>query len=146
LTLSRVGLVRAVGNDARAELELETSGGVCARIAVDRVAAARRRTVRVLTNDAVFLGDLLAPRLAMSSLDGSRLEEVPLAPEEPLAAQAAALAAALAEEDASAHDDGETSIATGLDGARALAIAERAAYVLARPRLRDTEPLAAEKL
>jgi hypothetical protein len=71
----------------------------------------------------VYEGDLLAHRLVRSartaSATGSRTE-VPLPLEEPLVAQAIALADAL---------DGRTSreIATAADGALAVALAERAA-------------------
>jgi predicted dehydrogenase len=121
-------LVRAEGSLDHADLTLAV-GATHARIAIDRAAPDRRRGIRVVTDDAVYEGDLLAHRLACGG------EVLPLADEEPLAAQALAIHGAL--------EGLASAAATGEDGARALAIVEDA-----QARLGAGEPLrlAAEKL
>jgi hypothetical protein len=98
-------------------------GGASGSIYVDRTVTTKRRTVRVATARWVYEGDLVAHRLTRTARSTGRCSDVPLAHEEPLVAQAAALAAAL---DAGAAS-GAREIADGFDGARAVALAERAA-------------------
>jgi hypothetical protein len=82
----------------------------------------------------VYDGDLLTPRLSRARREGeggrARAEDVPLDHEEPLSAQARAVGEALED----ALEDGQRSpaVATGTCGARAVAIAERAALMMAR--------------
>ena len=74
----------------------------------------------VATRRWIYEGDLLAHRLTRTSRDAGVRTEVPLPLEEPLVAQAIALADAL---------DGASprELATATDGARAVALAECAA-------------------
>ncbi len=119
-------LRRAEGNDARALLTLQAASGALARVRVDRNAPVRRRAITLATATHVYEGDLLAPRLLVTPRSGGRAELVPLHLVEPLLAQAEALHDALA---------GRPSVvATGMDGARALSIAERAARLTEGPR------------
>jgi predicted dehydrogenase len=87
-----------------------------------RSAPNRERAIEVVTERWVYRGDLLAHRLERtargSGAQGTRTD-VPLPLEEPLLAQAVALADAL---DGAAHRE----IAVGDDGIRALELAERA--------------------
>jgi hypothetical protein len=76
------------------------------------------RTLEVKTHEASYVGDLLAPRL---SRDGVIVE---LEHSEPLALQAEETLACLA--------DVATTIASGDDGARAVALATRAAQLRRR--------------
>ncbi len=105
--------------DAWARLVLESARGAAARVYVDRTGATRKRSLEVTTDRELLSGDLLAPRLFRTCLRTGRTSEVPLATEEPLAAQALAVASAM---------DGRPGkqVATGLDGARALALVELA--------------------
>jgi hypothetical protein len=110
--------------------------GAVGHVYVDRTVPIRRRTIRMVTPRWVYEGDLLAQRLARTpatfgatfgascgATGGSRTE-VPLPLEEPLAAQASALADAL--------DGGPArEIATGTDGARAVALVESATALCA---------------
>jgi UDP-N-acetylglucosamine 3-dehydrogenase len=121
------GAVGGASSDANAEdlahVLLTTTAGALGHVYVDRTVLARRRGLVLLTPRWVYEGDLLAHRLVRSARDPrerSVRTEVPLLLDEPLVAQAIALADAL---------DGGTprEIATGIDGARAVALAERAA-------------------
>lgn len=112
----------APGPDA-AHVVFTTATGAAGHLFVDRGAPARERVVEVSTARWVYRGDLLAHRLVRvprgrgdARTDAAPL---PLPLDEPLAAQAAALAEAL---------DGATAreIASGEDGLRALDLAERA--------------------
>ena len=96
-----------------------TAGGAAGHIYVDRTAPAKERAIELTTARWVYRGDLLAHRLVRAARAGAAPADVPLPLEEPLAAQAAALADAL---------DGATprEIAVGDDGVRALDIAEGA--------------------
>ncbi len=123
---SNVELRRADGDEARATLAVSTARGAVARIHVDRLAPVRRRTVRVTTTNAVYEGDLLAPSLARRPLRGGNLEVIAVDTGEPLTEQARAMYDALSGR--------KTGIATGLDGARALQVAERAAWVCEAPK------------
>jgi UDP-N-acetylglucosamine 3-dehydrogenase len=118
-------LRRAEGNEARALLTLQAHNGALARVRVDRNAPVRKRALTLTTADHVYEGDLLAPRLIVTPRSGGKSEEISLDPCEPLLAQARALHDAL-------HGLPAT-LATGLDGARALSIAERAAHLTTGP-------------
>jgi predicted dehydrogenase len=118
-----------------AHVLFSTSGGAVGHLHVDRTVPTKGRSVAVVTPRWTYEGDLLAHRLvritrttgptrgALRSLR-SRGAEVPLPLEEPLVAQAIALADAL---------DGEAvrEVATGHDGAAAVALAEHAAAMCA---------------
>jgi predicted dehydrogenase len=119
-----VALRGAVGDDDFADVLLETSGGAVGHLHVDRTAAHRRRSLTLTTPHWTFEGDLLAHRLVRAARDTGSRTEVPLPLEEPLVAQARALADAL---------DGAPprEIATGDDGAAAVRLAERAARMCA---------------
>ncbi len=116
-------LRRAEGNDARAMLTLQSQAGAIARVRLDRNAPVRKRALTLTTADDVYEGDLLAPRLVVTPRKGGLSVEIPLDSCEPLLAQARAVHDALHD----AANDTSAAVATGLDGARALAIAERAA-------------------
>ncbi len=119
-----VELRGAVGDDDFADVLLETSGGAVGHLHVDRTATHRRRTLTLTTPHWTYEGDLLAHRLVRTARDTGACTEVPLPLEEPLLAQARALADAL---------DGASSreIATGADGAAAVRLAEAAARMCA---------------
>jgi predicted dehydrogenase len=108
----------APGPDA-AHVLFSTTGGAAGHIYVDRAAPAKERAIELTTARWVYRGDLLAHRLVRTARAGAARADVPLPLEEPLAAQAAALAEAL---------DGGTprEIALGEDGVRALDLAESA--------------------
>jgi predicted dehydrogenase len=115
----------ASGDDA-ACVFFRTSRGATGSLFVDRSAPSRRRTLRLVTARWVYEGDLLVHRLVRRPRSGGASAEIPLPREEPLAAQAASLADAL---DCSGDSPcGVASrareIATGADGARAVALAE----------------------
>src|SRR5215472_8220985 len=78
--------------DAWARLSLVASSRAAVRIYVDRTARARERTIRVDTESALFQGDLLLPRLVRVDRASGEVEEIALCSEEPLAAQALAVA------------------------------------------------------
>jgi hypothetical protein len=91
----------------------------------------KHRTLRLTTTRWVYEGDLLDHRLSRTARGSTTRGEVPLSTEEPLVAQAIALADAL---------DGagpSREIATGIDGLRALDLAAEAAK-----RIRDRESFA----
>jgi predicted dehydrogenase len=134
LTGSQVAVHGAVGrappNGAGEDLAhvlITTASGALGHVYVDRTLHERRRAVVLATPRWVYEGDLLAHRLTRTSRETGVRTEVPLLLEEPLTAQAVALADAL---------DGSPprELATGVDGARAVALAERAAsYCVERP-------------
>jgi predicted dehydrogenase len=105
-----------------AHVLFESSAGVTGSIYVDRTVSAKRRTLRVKTASWIYEGDLLSHRLVRTRRSTGRTSEVPLAHEEPLVAQAVALADALE----AAPSTPSREIADGFDGARAVALAERA--------------------
>ena len=109
----------ASGEDL-AHVLLATTSGAVGHLYVDRTLHERRRGVVLATRRWLYEGDLLGHRLMRTSRDTGVRTEVPLLLEEPLVAQAIALADAL---------DGATprELATATDGARAVALAERAA-------------------
>jgi UDP-N-acetylglucosamine 3-dehydrogenase len=97
-----------------------TASGAVGHVYVDRTLHERRRGVVLATPRWVYEGNLLAHRLTRTSRETGVRTDVPLLLEEPLAAQAMALADAL---------DGAIprELATAADGARAVALAEHAA-------------------
>jgi UDP-N-acetylglucosamine 3-dehydrogenase len=120
---SSVEVRGAVGCDDLADVVFETSAGAVGHLHVDRTAPTKQRALTITTRRWTYEGDLLTHRLvrtarSASGASGARAE-VPLPIEEPLLAQARALADAL---------DGASSreIATLRDGAAAIVLAERA--------------------
>jgi predicted dehydrogenase len=109
----------AVGDDDFADVLVETSGGAVGHLHVDRTATRRRRCLALTTPQWSYEGDLLAHRLVRTARDTGASAEVPLPLEEPLVAQARALADAL---------DGMAprELATGVDGAIAVRLADLA--------------------
>jgi predicted dehydrogenase len=118
-----VGGTDAGGPDA-AHVVFSTAGGAAGHLYVDRTAPARERALELATARWIYRGDLLTHRLLRVARAGGGRFDVPLTTEEPLAAQATALADTL--------DGGAArEIATGEDGVRALELAERAAALCA---------------
>jgi len=112
LARAPVELVTASGGADEAEIVLRAAGAQ-ARASVARGVARRVRAIRLDTSRATYEGDLVARRLARQGAP------VPLDDDEPLALQARAALAAMR---------GEPSpIAQGVDGLRAVEIAELAA-------------------
>jgi len=128
LTGGQVIVHGAVGGPSRggscedvAHVLITTTSGAFGHIYVDRTTTDRRRGLTLATERWIYEGDLLGHRLVRSARDERSVRtEVPLLLEEPLVAQALALADAL---------DGASprELATATDGARAVALAERAA-------------------
>jgi predicted dehydrogenase len=118
--------------EEEAHVVFSTPSGAVGHLHVDRTAPERRRMLSLATRRWIYEGDLLnhrlvrVPRLARAggttgtTAPTGGVTEVPLPLEEPLLAQAAALADAL--DGAPARE-----IATGHDGAVAVALAEQAA-------------------
>jgi virulence factor len=104
----------------RAHVLFTTADGAVGHLLVDRTSPKRVRTIALGTSRWIYEGDLLGHRLSRTPRAGGPSTDVPLPLEEPLAVQAAALADAL---------DGNVGreLATGLDGLRAVVLAERAA-------------------
>jgi predicted dehydrogenase len=108
-----------------------TTAGAVGHLHVDRGAPTRERVLELATARWAYRGDLLNHRLVRTSRVGAPRSDaaradVPLPLDEPLKAQALALADAL--------DGGSArEIATGEDGVRALDLAERAAAAIADP-------------
>ena len=94
--------------------------GTVGHLFVDRTAPLQARSIRITTSRWFYEGNLLSHRLARTPRRGGVRAHMPLVLEEPLAAQASALADAL---------DGRRvhEIATGYDGACAVVLAEEAA-------------------
>lgn len=115
-----------------AHLLFSTSAGAVGHLYVDRTATTKQRVLEVSTERWFYEGDLLAQRLSRTArgersqgLTKSLRTDLPLLLDEPLLVQAVALADAL--------DGGPVrEIATGMEGARAVQIAERAAAQCAR--------------
>jgi predicted dehydrogenase len=120
----------AVGGDDFAHVLFETSSRTVGHLYVDSTVHAKRRSIAIATPAWTYDGDLLAPRLlrtprGVGAATGHvNASEVPLPLEEPLLAQAIALADAL---DGAAHRE----IATGAEGARSVELAEHAAAACA---------------
>jgi predicted dehydrogenase len=109
-----------------AHVHFTTEDGAAGRIYVDCTVATRRRTIRLVTPRWIYEGDLVAQRLGRTPAAGGVRTEMPLPLEEPLVAQARALADAL-------DGDAVREIATGADGARAVALVERATALCIDP-------------
>jgi predicted dehydrogenase len=105
--------------DDFAHVLFTTANGASGHLYVDRTHTNRSRTLGVTTARWVYEGDLLEHRLWRAPLPAGERSEVPLPAQEPLLAQAMALADAL---------DGRTcrELATAQDGARSVALAEEA--------------------
>ncbi len=112
-----------------AHVLFSTAAGALGHLVVDRTVPVKQRSIEVSTERWIYEGDLLAHRLVRSARSvaaaGGRSGVVhapaplPVPLEEPLVAQASALADAL--------DGGPVrEIATGTDGVRALELAEQA--------------------
>ena len=109
----------AAGEDL-AHVLFTTANGSVGHLYVDRTVPAKRRSIAIATPRWLYEGDLLAHRLVRTARDTGASTQVPLALDEPLAEQASALADVL--------DGGRArEIATGSDGAYAVALAEDAA-------------------
>ena len=124
LARAPVSLASATGGAEAAELALR-AGDAMAVARVERRAASRARMIVVRTTSAMFRGDMLAGSLER---DGVALAVDAL---EPLALQAESALAALAGDPA--------LVATGFEGANAVAVAERAASSLADQRVNAAE-------
>jgi predicted dehydrogenase len=119
LTAGAIELVEATGSaEARARLVLACASGATARIWADCTAEARERSIEVTTAHQSWTGDLLAQRLVRRERGGGLAREVPLDSVEPLVAQALAVADALQQGRA-------VDVASGVDGAKAVVVAER---------------------
>ena len=114
----------ALGDDSFADVLFETTSGASGHLHVDRRPHVRRRELSLTTAQWIYEGDLLAHRLVRTSRTTGARTEVPLPLDEPLAAQARALADAL--------DGGPVrEIATGADGLAAVRLAEQCAELCA---------------
>jgi predicted dehydrogenase len=120
----------ALGDDERADVLFSTAGGGVGHLHVDRGKPERRRTIEVLTARWLYEGDLLAKHLTRRPRAGGPCTDVPLPLEDPLTAQALALADAL-------DGLGVREIASGVDGARAVEAAEEAAAAFRRKVVAD---------
>ncbi len=113
------GASNASGEDL-AHVLFTNGAGAVGHLHVDRTVPAKRRWIALATPVWLYEGDLLTHRLERTARATQARTHMPLSLEEPLAAQAIALADAL--------DGGRVrEIATGDDGARAVALAEEAA-------------------
>jgi predicted dehydrogenase len=114
----------AVGlGDDLAHVLITTASGAPGHVYADRTATVKERSLVLRTARWTYEGDLFTHRLVRVARDTGATTDVPLPAEEPLAAQALAVADAL---------DGARvrEVATGADGARALMAAERAAAAM----------------
>jgi predicted dehydrogenase len=109
----------AVGGADLAQVVFETAEGAAGHVYVDRTAPERRRCIVVTTSRWIYEGDLLSHRLVRTARVSGQRSDVPLPLEEPLLAQARAVADAL-------DGAGSRELATGEDGAAAVALAELA--------------------
>jgi len=118
------------GYEDIAHVLVAARGRAIGHVYADRTASVKHRSLRLTTARWVYEGDLLDHRLARTARGSTVRGDVPLSTEEPLVAQAVALADAL---------DGAPNreIATGIDGLRALALAAEAAR-----RIRERESFA----
>lgn len=124
----------ANGDDEdHAELTLLAATGAVTKVVADRTAPRRERTIELVTRGEVFEGDLLSPRLVRRARGGVR-SLVELSDVEPLVGQARAFAGAL-------DGVGPAEVATGADGARALALALEARRRLRGDWERDSRSL-----
>lgn len=120
---SAVGAGHGASGEDFAHLLFSTATGALGHLYVDRTSTAKQRTIELSTDRWFYEGNLLAHRLARTSravATRPTRTDVPLPLDEPLRMQAIALADAL--------DGGAPrEIATALDGARAVQVAEQAA-------------------
>ncbi len=110
----------ASGGEDFAHVVFGLSCGASGHLYVDRSVSTKRRAITLATTRWLYEGDLLTHRLVRTMRPGGAPTDVPLLLDEPLALQALAVAETL---------DGRSQreIATGTDGMRAVALAERAA-------------------
>jgi UDP-N-acetylglucosamine 3-dehydrogenase len=121
----RVTLRSALGGREFARVLFDTSAGTIGQLCMDAAAPEKHRAIVVTTARWTYEGNLLHPRLSRTSRETGACTEVPLASDEPLVAQAIALADAL--------DGGPPrEIASAADGAASVELAERAAMHCAR--------------
>ncbi len=114
-----VGSAGDVEGEDFAHVLFSTARGGAGHVYVDGRSPIRERRIVLATARWVYQGDLLGHRLVRSTRESSAKTDVPLPLEEPLLAQATALADAL-------DGKGSRELATGADGVRALYLAERA--------------------
>lgn len=117
----------AVGGDDVVDVVFTVGAGAAGHLHADRTGPVRRRALTVTTSRWTYEGDLLAHRLSRTPREGGAATEVPLPVEEPLLAQAIALADALD----GAGEARLRELATGEDGALAVALAEGASSACA---------------
>jgi predicted dehydrogenase len=115
---SALGAAGGADGEDFAHVLFSTATGAVGHLYVDRTRPVSERAIVLTTADWVYEGDLLAHRLFRSARGGTARADVPVALEEPLVAQANALADAL-------DGRGGRELATGIDGARAVALAEQ---------------------
>jgi predicted dehydrogenase len=144
LTRSQLDVRAAVGARMRpgggaedvAHVLFEAGSGAIGHVHVDRTSPVKRRTLAVATKRFVYEGDLLAHRLVRVARDRgagawSRRPEpatdIPLPTDEPLRAQALSVLDALDAPDGRVR---RADVARGIDGARAVALTERAAELV----------------
>jgi UDP-N-acetylglucosamine 3-dehydrogenase len=111
-----------------AHVLFSTACGATGHLYVDGTYPRPERAIVLTTAGWIFEGDLLKQRLVRTARASLARADVPLSLEEPLVAQALALADAL-------DGTGPREIATGVDGVRALDLAERAVACFALDRL-----------
>ncbi len=119
-----VGTAVGVDGEDFAHVLFSTAGGGGGHVYVDGRSPIRERTIVLETDRWVYHGDLLGHRLVRYARASSAKTDVPLPLDEPLLAQACALADAL-------DGKGSRELATGTDGARAVNLVERAAACFA---------------
>jgi UDP-N-acetylglucosamine 3-dehydrogenase len=106
-----------------------TASGAIGHIHVDRTSPRKQRTIELKTPAWTYEGDLVAHKLVRTFRATGKRSDVPLVLEEPLVAQAHALAAAL---ETRRPAKGAREIASGEDGLRALVLAACAVQTLHR--------------
>lgn len=119
-----VGPTGRVDGEDFAHVLFSTADGAAGHIYVDGRSPIRERTIVLTTDGWVYHGDLLGHRLIRYARVSSAKTDVPLPLDEPVLAQACALADAL-------DGKGSRELATGADGARAVNLVERAAAFFA---------------
>jgi predicted dehydrogenase len=120
---------RHAGEDL-AHVLFTTAGGAAGHLCVDRTAPTKRRQIALATSRWLYEGDLLVHRLVRTERATGVRTDVPLPLGEPLMAQALALADALDRPVSGGRHGQASEIATGHDGAYAVALAEGAAALV----------------